>query len=190
MFCRILHYIHSDTGLHISQASNNIWKVLHIIPWDFIQICWNIVSRICVWRNIPSNFFYGDLIYKLWRVKCEANFVLSGSKIVKRIWRRKYNPIVIEKTIGLVLDPSTALCRSFVKHCNRANKAGDYITGLVQTSSKETRHWSSSPLIDSRDSFSPWTWARFQKGGAYPSLIFLIYCFITLDVCVVIFMTL
>ena len=30
----------------------------------------------------------------------------------------------------------------------------------------ETRVRSSSPLIVSRDSSSPWTWARFQTGGA------------------------
>ena len=40
---------------------------------------------------------------------------------------------------------------------------GDYTTGLVQTSSDETRPWSSSPLIVSRDSFSPWTWVRLQS---------------------------
>ena len=33
------------------------------------------------------------------------------------------------------------------------------MTGLVLTSSEETRPWSSSPLIVSRDSFRPWTWA-------------------------------
>ena len=29
--------------------------------------------------------FYGDLVYKLWRVKGAANFVSSGSMIVKRL---------------------------------------------------------------------------------------------------------
>ena len=43
---------------------------------------------------------------------------------------------------------------------------GDYMTGLVQTSSETTRSWSSSPLIVSRDFFSHQTWARFQPGGA------------------------
>ena len=37
--------------------------------------------------------FYGDLVYKLRRVKCEANFVLSSSKIVKRLQRRKYDQV-------------------------------------------------------------------------------------------------
>ena len=50
-----------------------------------------------------------DLVYKLRRVKCEANFVSSDSKIVKRLRRRNYDPVIIERTVGLVLGPSTAL---------------------------------------------------------------------------------
>ena len=47
---------------------------------------------------------------------------------------------------------------------------GDYMTGLVQTSSETTWSWSLSPLIVSRDSFGHHTWARFQPGGAQPAL--------------------
>ena len=110
--------------------------------------------------------FYGHLVYKLRRVKCEANFVSSGSKIVKLLRCRKYDPVIIERTIGLVLGPSTAMYRSPLKHCSDEQGDGDYMMGLVQTSSEETRPRSSSPLIVSWDSFSPWTWARFQTGGA------------------------
>ena len=53
----------------------------------------------------------------------EANFVLSGSKIVKRLRRRKYKPVIIKRTIGLVLGPSTTLYRSFLKHSTLTNKA-------------------------------------------------------------------
>ena len=75
--------------------------------------------RLCfISEGISHPVLYGDLVYKLRRVKFEANFVVSsGSKIVKRLRRRKYDPVVIERTIGLVLDPSTALYRSFLKHC-------------------------------------------------------------------------
>ena len=41
-----------------------------------------------VYEGISHPVCYGDLVYKLIRVKCEANFVSSGSKIVKRIRRR------------------------------------------------------------------------------------------------------
>ena len=76
-----------------------------------------------VTEGISHPVFYGDLVYKLRRVRCEANFVSSGSKIVKRLRRRKYDPLIIERTIGLVLCPSTALYRSFLEHCTLTNKA-------------------------------------------------------------------
>ena len=47
------------------------------------------------------------------------------------------------RTIGLC--SLTALFRLFLKHCNLTNKAvGDYMTGLVQTSSEATKPWSLS----------------------------------------------
>ena len=67
--------------------------------------------------------FYGDLVYKLRRAKGEANFISLGSKIVKRLRRRQYDPAIVERTIGLVLGPFTALCRSFIKRCTLTNKA-------------------------------------------------------------------
>ena len=82
-----------------------------------------------VTEGISHPVFYGDLVYKLRRGKriclteCEANFVSSGSKIVKRLRRRKYDPVIIESTMGLVLGPSTVLYRSFLKHCTLTDKA-------------------------------------------------------------------
>ena len=49
-------------------------------------------------------------------------FHLVGSKIVKRLRRRQYDPVIIERTIGLVLGPSTALYEPFLKHCTLTNK--------------------------------------------------------------------
>ena len=74
-------------------------------------------------KGITHPVFYGDLVYKLRRVKNESNFISSGSKIVKRFRRRQYDPEIIEKTIGLVLGPFTALYRSFLKRCTLTNKA-------------------------------------------------------------------
>ena len=56
-------------------------------------------------------------------VKDTPNFILSGSKIGKRLRRRQYDPVIIERTIGLVLGPSTALYEPFLKHCTLTNKA-------------------------------------------------------------------
>ena len=65
-------------------------------------------------KGITYPVFYDDIVYKLRRVKGEANFVSSGSKIVIRLRRRQYDPAIIERTIGLVLCPFTALYRSFL----------------------------------------------------------------------------
>ena len=55
-------------------------------------------------KGISQPVFYGDLVYKLKSVKDTPNFFSSGSKIVKRLRRRQYDPVIIERTIGLVLD--------------------------------------------------------------------------------------
>ena len=118
-------------------------------------------------EGISYPVFYGYLVYKL-KVKCEANFVSSGSKIVKRIRRRKYHPVIIERMIGLVLGPSTALCRSFLKHCTPTNKeVGSIWRDLSKPPQRRKGH---DNLIDSRDSFSLWTLARFHKSGAKPTI--------------------
>ena len=78
-------------------------------------------------KGISHPFFYGDLVYKLRRVKDTPNFISSGSKIVKHLRRRQYDPLIIERSlrtiIGLVLGPCTALYRPFLKHCTLTNKA-------------------------------------------------------------------
>ena len=56
--------------------------------------------------RIAHPVFYVDPVYKLRRVKSAANFVSSGSKIVKRLRHREYDPIIIKMTIGLVHGPS------------------------------------------------------------------------------------
>ena len=111
-------------------------------------------------KNIFLAEFLTRVVYKLMSVKCDANFVSSGSKIVERLRRRKYDAVIIEKTICLLLIPYTALYRSFQQG------DGYYMTGLVQIPSEETRPWSSSPLIDNRDTFRTLTGVRFKTGGA------------------------
>ena len=74
-------------------------------------------------KGISRPVFYGDLVYKLRRVKVTPHFISLGSKIVKRLRQRQYDPLIIERTIGLVLCPCTALYRPFLKHCTLTNKA-------------------------------------------------------------------
>ena len=63
------------------------------------------------------------VVYKLRRVKGTPKFISSGSKIIQRLRRRQYDPLIIERTIGLVLGPSTTLYGPFLKHCTLTNKA-------------------------------------------------------------------
>ena len=70
-------------------------------------------------KGISHPVFYGNLVYKLRRVKDTPNFISSGSKIIKRLRRQQYDPVIIERTIGLVLGPFTALYRP----CTITNKA-------------------------------------------------------------------
>ena len=76
-----------------------------------------------VFKGISHPVFYGDLVYKLRRVKDTTNFISWGSKIVKRLRRRQYDPLIIESTIGLVLGPCTALYIPFLRHCTLTNNA-------------------------------------------------------------------
>ena len=74
-------------------------------------------------KGISHPVFYGDLVFKLRRVKETPNVISSGSKTAKRLRRRQYDPLIIERTLGLVLGPYTALYRPFPKHCTLTNKA-------------------------------------------------------------------
>ena len=95
------------------------WKVFFLLLSKFGDISF----QEYVFKGISHPVFYGDLVYKLRRVKDTPNFISSGSKIVKRLRRRQYDPLIIETSIGLVLGPCTALCRLFLKHCTLTNKA-------------------------------------------------------------------
>ena len=74
-------------------------------------------------KGISYPVFYGDLVYKLRRVKHTPNFISPGSKIVKRLRRRQYDPLIIVSTIGLVLCHSTAFNSPVLKHCTLTNEA-------------------------------------------------------------------
>ena len=59
-------------------------------------------------KGISHPIFFGDLVYKLRRVKDTPNFISSGSKIVKRLQRRQYDPLIIERTKDLGMGPFAA----------------------------------------------------------------------------------
>ena len=65
---------------------------LKVMLWTSVQIQCNIVSGlwITISQGITHPVFYGYLVYTLRKVKGEANFFSSVSKIVKRLRRRQY----------------------------------------------------------------------------------------------------
>ena len=115
----------------MNEKFNKIAKVEKCSTMLGIAVRLIVISPLVIFRSknnyvskgIPYPISYVDLVYKLRRVKDTPNFISSGSKIVKRIRRRQYDPLIIERTIGLVLGPSTTLYRPFLKHCTLTNKA-------------------------------------------------------------------
>ena len=114
-------------------------QVLHILSLPSLYLSYCPVTKECGFTTWPW----------LWNI-CSCNFSATTDCILTKLdmkWGSKTtNNLSVFLTVCLFI-----LC---------------LMTGLVQTSSEETRPRSSSPLIVSRDSFSPGTWARFQTGGA------------------------
>ena len=136
-------------------------------------------------KGITHPVFYGDLVYKLRRVKSETNFISSGSKIVNRLRCRQYDPVIIERTIG----PSTALYRSFLKRCTLTNKAVGTIWRALSKPPQRRQGPDPRPLwllVGTPSAFGPEIAYRLRV--AQPSLmddsVFLIYFYITIYVCV------
>ena len=76
-------------------------------------------------------------------------------------------------------------------HCDGGGRWGLY-DGTCPNLLRGDKSSSSSPLIVTRYSFSPWTWARFPTGAAKPfrADVFMNFWYtfiIILDVCVIIF---
>ena len=63
-------------------------------------------------KLISETYHFYHLMFILCEVACLWNYYCS-----------KYDPTIIERTIGLVLGHFTALCRSFLKCCTLNNKA-------------------------------------------------------------------
>ena len=70
--------------------------------------------------SLPS--FYGDLINKIKRIKGRSGFNNKCKKIVGRLLYRGYDPTVIIRTLGMVLDPSTVLYQCLFQRCTLANR--------------------------------------------------------------------
>ena len=95
-------------GYRYHKLCKTFGKICQIILRTLIKIWCYTCSRTCNKRNLPPSIS-GDLVYKLRRARGSTNFIASETKIVKRLRRRQYDQGIIEKTIGLVLGPYTAM---------------------------------------------------------------------------------
>ena len=129
--CTSVFYFHSK----IFKSLQNFWhrvtditsfgKRLGSSSGHTLNFCPNLVKyrfRIMFHKESPTLPSTVIFFYKLRRVKGEANFISSGCKISKRLRHRQCDPAIIERTIGLVLGPFTALYGSFLKRCTLTNK--------------------------------------------------------------------
>ena len=179
--------------LKISKLHQNSWRgVIDITSFEkhlessldhtptFCQIWWYFVPRICVKRNLSSRV-YGDLDFKLARVKDTANFISSGWTIVKRFWRRQYDPLIIERTLCLVLGPSTAFYRPFLKHFTLTNKVVGTIWRALSKPPQRRQGPDPRPfwlLVGTPSAMRPELAARWTEHGLHIRMslyIFLIY---------------
>ena len=97
-------------------------------------------------KRISNSVFYGGLVDILRRI--DSMYCISwGSKIVKRFWRRHYDPVMIEKTIVLVLGPSSALYRLFIKHCTLTHNSVDTIWPVLPKPPKSSQGPGRRPLL-------------------------------------------
>ena len=107
---------------------------------------------------------------------------------LRRLRRRKYDPLIIENTIGLVLGPSTALYRSFLEHCTLTNKAVGTIWRDLSKPPQRRQGPDTRPLwllVGTPLVLGPELASRraehSHSGGCH--YIFLIYCFLSPYMC-------
>ena len=84
-----------DTDLQISQALEKFGKFFRSYS-ERLSKFGAISFQEYVSKGITNPVFYGEIVYKLRRAKGEANFISSGSKIVKQLRRRQYDPAIID----------------------------------------------------------------------------------------------
>ena len=88
----------------------------------------------CKKSTLSVILFYIKGRFYITRCDSAIHFIQLGSKVVKRLRSRQYDPVIIERTIGLVLDTSTTLYRLFLKHCSLNIKAMGTIRDRVHIS--------------------------------------------------------
>ena len=80
-----------DIGLQIAELLKIFGKFFRSYS-ELLSTFFEMSFQGCISEGISYSVFFGDLVYKMKRVKGTANFVSPCSWIVKRLRRRKYDP--------------------------------------------------------------------------------------------------
>ena len=94
------------------------WQKSYRLEWYLI--IWHYLNLYVYSISFIARHF---LLWKLTGAKFNLETMFQQERNLKRLRRRQYDPLIIERTIGLVLGPSTALYGPFLKHCTLTKKA-------------------------------------------------------------------
>ena len=119
----------------------------------------------------------GDLVYKLKRFKDPPIFISSGLKTVKRLQRRQYDLLIIERTISLVLDPFYSHAQTFPKVLTLTKKVVGTYDRPCPNLSRGDKVLILVPSVCLRNSFNHQTRARFQTVRTQPLVFGCLYIF-------------
>ena len=146
---------------------------------------------------VPSNF--GTCLWCIYCVQSSPSLVIPRALHLQNL-NGISDPVIIERTIGLVLGPSTALYEPFLKHFTLTNKA---VGTIWRALSKPPQRWQDPDLcplwllvgtpsaIIPELAFSRATHSRpYSDVAKYIyNCIYIYILFINYAVCVLIFMT-
>ena len=129
-------------------------------------------------RNLDQRYRYEYYITDNLR-RCKYKVLY----LIKRLRRRQYDSLIIERTIGLVLGPSTALYRPFLKHFTLTNKAVGTIWRALPKPSQRRRRPDFRPvllLIGTPSAIRPELASRrAEHSQPYSDVTIFYFCYIT-----------
>ena len=68
-------------------------------------------------QGISHPEFYGDVVYKLKKILGNAHFTSMFQKIIKKYRKLNYDPLILQRTACLVIDPFTVGNHAFLFDC-------------------------------------------------------------------------
>ena len=109
---------------------------------------WNIASRLYFWRTL----LLGSLLWSGEQTKegqMHNQFRLVGSKTIKGLRGRKFDPVITERTIHVchVLGPSATLYRSFLECCTLTKK----VMGTLSWDLSKGLRGDKAPILEPSD---------------------------------------